>query len=74
MLLLPASVAEVVEAGEVPGQKIRQGEGFEENLVHIKSIVICIGPAKVWTLLHAAQRAQGVLEVGNINFFSDLIS
>ena len=32
MLLLPASVAEVVEAGEVPGQEIRRGEGFEADL------------------------------------------
>ena len=32
VLLLPASVAEVVEAGEVPGQEIRRGEGFEADL------------------------------------------
>ena len=33
MLLLPASVAEVVEAGEVPGQEIRRGQGFEADLI-----------------------------------------
>ena len=37
MLLLPASVAEVVEAGEVPGQEIRRGGGFEANPVLIRS-------------------------------------
>ena len=37
VLLLPASVAEVVEAGEVPGQEIRRGEGFEADLNFIRS-------------------------------------
>ena len=42
VLLLPASVAEVVEAGEVPGQEIRRGEGFEADLILSEAHPLCL--------------------------------
>ena len=57
VLLLPASEAEVVEAGKVPGSK-------RMTTLPCKVIILEQGnpnwPAEVWALLNGAQWAQGV--------------
>ena len=62
VLLLPASVAEVVEAGEVPGsrryQVLRMQSESQGDLGYFE---LKWEPAEVGPLLHAAEGAQSVL-------------
>ena len=64
VLLLPASVAEVVEAGEVPGsrryQLLRMKEENQGDLDYFKQKTKW-KPAEVGALLHAAEGAESVL-------------